>query len=414
LAIALPSAIAAVPACSPVVTPAPSTPPDFLRRGGPGYRRATLALFCAGLATFALLYCVQPILPLLAAHFGVSAAGSSLALSLSTMGLALCLLLSGALSESWGRKPVMLAAMGAASMLGLLCAFVDSWPLLLASRLLLGVALSGLPALAMAYVGEEFSPQSLPAAMGLYIGGTALGGLLGRLVAGVLADVGGWRLALGGIAVLALAASAAFAWLLPASRHFRAQPLSVRGLLGNFGRHLANPALQRLFMQSFLLMGGFVALFNYLAFHLQAPPFGLSSTVVGMLSVVYLVGIASANLGGRLVARIGAQAVQRRGIALMVLGVAGCAVPWLPAVMLGLALVTAGFFAAHAVASGQVGQKAQGARAQASALYLSAYYLGSSVVGYAGGYLWEHAGWLPLLAVLAALFALAGWRAGRA
>ncbi|KQM75310.1 MFS transporter [Xylophilus sp. Leaf220] len=386
---------------------------EFLQRGTPAYRRASWALFCAGLATFALLYCVQPILPLLSAQFGVSAASSSLALSLSTIGLAACLLLTGALSESWGRKPVMLAALAVATVLGLACVCVDSWTLLLTCRLLLGIALAGLPALAMAYVGEEFSPQALPTAMGLYIGGNALGGLVGRLVAGVLADVGGWRLALGGIAAMALAATLLFAWLLPPSRHFRAQPLSLGGLLGNFGRHLQNPALRQLFLQSFLLMGGFVAIFNYLAFHLQAPPFGLSSTVVGLLSVVYLVGIASANLGGRLVARWGAATVQRGGIALMVVGVAGCAVPWLPAVMLGLALVTAGFFAAHAVASGQVGQKAHGARAQASALYLSAYYLGSSVVGYAAGYLWEHAGWLPLLAALAALFLLAGWRAGR-
>ncbi len=147
-----------------------------LRQGTAAYRRATLALFCAGFATFAMLYCVQPLLPLLAAHFAVSAATSSLALSLTTLCLALCLLVSGALAESWGRKPVMAAALGLASLLGLACVLVESWNLLLVLRALLGLALSGLPALAMAYVGEEFDPPSLPAAMGLYIGGTALGG----------------------------------------------------------------------------------------------------------------------------------------------------------------------------------------------------------------------------------------------
>lgn len=146
-----------------------------LMRGTAAYRRATLALFCAGFATFALLYCVQPLLPLLAAHFAVSAAGSSLALSLTTLSLAVCLLVSGALAESWGRKPVMAAALGLASLLGIACALVDSWDHLLWLRALLGLALSGLPALAMAYVGEEFDPEALPAAMGLYIGGTALG-----------------------------------------------------------------------------------------------------------------------------------------------------------------------------------------------------------------------------------------------
>lgn len=378
-----------------------------LSRGSAGYRRATLALFCAGFATFAMLYCVQPLLPLLAAHFRVSAASSSLALSLTTLSLALCLLVSGALAESWGRKPVMVAALGLAALLGIACALVEQWSSLLILRALLGLALSGLPALAMAYVGEEFDPEALPAAMGLYIGGTALGGLLGRLLAGLLSDLGGWPWALGGIAGLGLLALALFLWLLPPSRHFTAQPLSLRGLLRNFALHLSNPHLRVLFALAFLLMGGFVALFNYVGFRLAGEPFNLSATVIGLLFTVYLLGILSAGWAGRLVPRFGARQVLNGGIGLMLLGVALCAAPWLSAAVVGLALFTLGFFAAHAVASGQVGIHAQGAKAQASALYLCAYYLGSSLVGYVGGYVWEHAGWLALLGVLASLFILA-------
>lgn len=384
---------------------------SHLKRGTAAYRRATLALFCAGFATFALLYCIQPLLPLLAAHFAVSAANSSLALSLTTLSLALCLLISGALAESWGRKPVMAAALGLASLLGLACVLVESWHLLLLLRTLLGLALSGLPALAMAYVGEEFDPDSLPAAMGLYIGGTALGGMLGRLLSGLLSDLGGWTLALGGIAALGMVALSLFVWLLPASRHFKAQPLSLTVLLANFRLHLSNPALRSLFLQGFLLMGGFVALFNYIGFRLAGAPFGLSSTFIGLLFVVYLGGIFSAGWAGRLVPRFGARQVLRGGVALMLLGVGLCATPWLFSIVVGLGVFTLGFFAAHAVASGQVGAHARGARAQASALYLCAYYLGSSVVGYGAGYVWDHAGWLPLMALLAALFVIAGWRA---
>lgn len=384
---------------------------SHLVRGSPGYRRATLALFCAGFATFALLYCVQPLLPALAEHFAVSAASSALALSLTTLSLALCLLLAGALAESWGRKPVMITALGLAVALGLACAWVRDWHLLLLLRALLGLALSGLPALAMAYVGEEFDPEALPAAMGLYIGGTALGGMLGRLLAGLLADLGGWPLALGGIAGLGVLALLLFLWLLPPSRNFHAQPLSLLGLLGNFAGHLGHPPLRELFLQAFLLMGGFVALFNYVGFRLAAPPFSLSATLIGLLFVVYLGGILSAGWAGRLVARHGARQVLQGGIGIMLLGVALCAAPWLWAVVLGLALFTLGFFAAHAVASGQVGQRARGARAQASSLYLCAYYLGSSLVGYAAGWVWQRGGWLALLAALAGLFLLALWRA---
>lgn len=391
----------------------PSGADAYLQRGTPAYRRATFAIFCAGLSTFASIYCVQPLLPLLARHFSVSAANSSLALSLTTLSLALGMLVAGALAEAWGRKPVMLVALGAASVFGLACAFVDSWPLLLVLRALVGVALSGLPAIAMAYVSEEFDPPSLPAAMGLYIGGNAIGGLTGRLLSGGLADLGGWPLAMGGIGLLSAMSLGLFAWLLPPSRHFHAEPLSLRGLLGNFATHLRNPALRIGFALSFLLMGAFVALFNYVGFHLAAPPFGLSSTVIGLLFSVYLIGSLTARLGGGMVARHGARRVVQVAIGVMLIGVAACATPSLVGVVLGLALLTAGFFAAHAVASGQMGQRAQGARAQAAALYLCAYYLGSGVLGYVGGAVWEHVGWLALLGAIALVLVLGALIVGR-
>lgn len=383
------------------------TTSDFIVRGSREYTKATLALFCGGFATFALLYCVQPLLPQLAEFFAVSSASSSLALSLTTFGLAGGLLVSGALSESWGRKPVMATALVLACLLGLATALATDWHLLLVLRALLGIALSGLPALAMAYIGEEFDPASLPVAMGLYIGGTALGGLLGRLLTGVLSDLGGWPLALGGIATLGLLACLLFIWLLPPSRHFVAQPLSLPGLLGNFCQHLGNADLRVLFFLSFLLMGSFVALFNYIGFYLSAEPFGLSGTLIGFLFLVYLFGIWSSNTAGRLVSRRGARPVLLGALIVMLTGALVCLLPWLAAIIVGLALFTIGFFAAHAVASGLVGQRAGGARAQASALYLCAYYLGSSVLGYAMGWVWQHWGWQPLIGCLAIALLLA-------
>nr|WP_237288546.1 hypothetical protein [Variovorax sp. PAMC 28711] len=243
--------------------------------------------------------------------------------------------------------------------------------------------------------------------MGLYISGNVLGGLAGRLLSGGLADLGGWRLAMGGIAILSIVSLAFFAWLLPPSRHFKPQALSLRGLVGNFAMHLGTPALRVGFALGFLLMGSFVAVFNYVGFRLAAPPFGLSSTVIGLLFSVYLIGSYTARQAGAMVDRLGARRVVQVSIGLMLLGVGALATPWLAGVVLGLALLTGGFFAAHAVASGQVGQRAQGAKAQAAALYLCAYYLGSGVLGYAGGALWEHAGWLALLGGVAACLLLA-------
>ncbi|MFL5191440.1 MAG: MFS transporter, partial [Microvirga sp.] len=174
-----------------------SEAPSRLVSGTPAFRRLNLALFAAGFSTFAILYCVQPLLPEFSQEFQVSAAVSSLSLSLSTGLLAVAMLVAGSLSEVWGRKPVMVASLFASALLTLLSAAAPNWTSLLLARMLIGVTLSGLPAVAMAYVSEEVDPKSIGLAMGLFIGGNAVGGMAGRIISGVLTDLGSWRLAIG-------------------------------------------------------------------------------------------------------------------------------------------------------------------------------------------------------------------------
>src|SRR6478672_4027649 len=73
------------------------------RPGTAGSRRVVIALFAAGLATFALLYSTQAILPDLATQFGVSTTGTTLTVSLTTLGLGIALLVAGPTSDVIGR-----------------------------------------------------------------------------------------------------------------------------------------------------------------------------------------------------------------------------------------------------------------------------------------------------------------------
>lgn len=73
-----------------------------VRPGTRAYHRVVVALFAAGVATFALLYSTQALLPLLAARFGVSAGASAWSLSVTTLGLAGALLVVGPLSDRVG------------------------------------------------------------------------------------------------------------------------------------------------------------------------------------------------------------------------------------------------------------------------------------------------------------------------
>src|SRR5918994_3617363 len=179
--------------------------PSRLVSGTPAFRRLNLALFADGFSTFAILYCVQPLLPEFSREFHVSAAVSSLSLSLSTGLLAIAMLLAGSLSEVWGRKPVMIASLLSSAVLTLLSAAAPNWLSLLLARMAIGVTLSGLPAVAMAYISEEVDPKSIGLAMGLFIGGNAIGGMSGRIIGGVLTDLGSWRLAVGLIGCIGLA-----------------------------------------------------------------------------------------------------------------------------------------------------------------------------------------------------------------
>ncbi len=379
----------------------------LILRGTPEFRRTNLALFSAGFATFALMYCVQPLLPLFARVFHVSAAVSSLAISTVTGSVAVAILLAGSVSEALGRKPVMTASMFASAALTTLSPLAPDWASLLTMRTLEGVAFSGLPAVAMAYLSEEMHPSAVGLAMGLYVGGTAVGGLSGRLLIGFFTDWLGWRPALGTVGAIGLVAAFIFWRSLPRSRNFHARPMHTGELMRSLAHHLSEPGLQLLFLEGFLLMGSFVSVYNYISFRLTAAPYSLSHSAVGSVFAVYLVGTVSSAWVGHLAGRLGRRNVFWSVVALMLVGLVITLARPLSMIIFGLVWFTFGFFGAHSVLSSWVGQRAQHSKAQASSLYLFFYYLGSSIAGTAGGLFWKWSGWPGVVAFLASLLLIA-------
>ncbi len=371
------------------MTPA-STP---IALATPAYRRLTLAMLFAGFSTFSLLYSVQPLLPLFAAQFGLTAEGASLAVSLATGPLAIGILFAGFVSDRVGRRPLMIAAMFAAGALTLAAAVVPGWSGLLVLRFMTGVALAGVPAVAMAYVAEEVDAGSVGAAMGLYIAGSALGGMAGRLVVSVVADLEGWRWALAAVGVAGLAMAEAFRRLAPLSRNFTPSVGRPGALLRSAGSLFTDRAMPLLYLEAFLMMGVFVTIYNYAGFRLMSPPYGLSQAAVGGVFLLYVLGSVSSAKFGTLAGRLGRRKVFWIPVVLLIAGVALTAMTPLALVIAGIAVVTIGFFGAHSIASAWVGRRAQGSRGQAAAFYLFFYYMGSSVLGSAGGFAWTHAGW---------------------
>lgn len=385
--------------------------------GTGGYRRLLAALFFAGVATFAQLYSPQAVLPQLSAALGIAPAAAALAVSAGTFGLALAVIPWSAVADRVGRVPAMTFGILTASAIGAVAPLSTDTGMLLAARFAEGAALGAIPAIALAYLSEEVDARHVAAAAGTYIAGTTVGGLSGRIVSGAVGGALDWRGGMWAAAALCIAAASVFTLLVPRARNFRP---------GRFGalRHtpvgtrlavnLRSATQLTLYAQGFLLMGAFVAVFNYLGFRLAGPPFSLPPALVTVIFLAYLAGTISSPWAGVLASRRGRRPVLLGATGVMAAGAAAMVVPSAPVLIAGLLVFTAGFFGAHAVASGWVPVAARpDARAQASSLYYLGYYGGSSLFGWCLGIVFGAAGWSWFVGAVVAMCALAAALAAR-
>ena len=374
--------------------------------GTPEYRRVMVAVFAAGMATFVLLYDVQALLPELVHAFDLTPARATLALSLTTATLAVALLVAGPVSEVVGRTPLIHLALWSAAVVGVACALAPTWESLVGLRMLQGITLAGLPAVATAYLREELHPSAHGRAFGLYIGGTALGGMAGRVVTAPVADAAGWRWGMAAAAAFALLCAGLVAWLLPASRHFVRRPAGAAAVLAGARAAVSERALVALYVLGACGIGSMVAVFNALGFRLSSAPYGLSVGTISLVYLVYALGSVSSATSGRVADRIGRRATIPVGCGFALVGVWLTTSSALPVVVLGMAALTVGFFAVHGLASGWVTSRAHLAgvgTAQAAALYAFSYYVGASVFGNLGSAAWSHAGWAGVVLLASAL-----------
>jgi MFS transporter, YNFM family, putative membrane transport protein len=376
-------------------------------RGSAAYGRLLAALFCAGVATFAQLYSPQAVLPLISADLHIGAANAALTISASTVGLAVGVIPWSTLADRIGRVKAMTISVGVATTVGLLVPFAPTYELLLAGRFLEGLFVGGVPAIAVAYLTEEIDPAHAARAAGTFVAGTTIGGLLGRLVSSPVAEVAGWRIGVFTVAVLCGIAALGFAKLAPAPRGFVPSRRAGANPDGTLAHRLVTNLRSRrqlvLFAQGFLLMGGFVALYNFLGFRLTAAPFFLPPFAVSLVFLAYLAGTWTSSRAGAESTRFGRKRVLLVSIAIMVTGIAITLSDNVIAILVGLVIATGGFFGAHSIASGWTGQAAPVGRAQASSLYNLFYYGGSSVIGWFGGVAFDAYGWTAVAATILVL-----------
>lgn len=341
-------------------------------------------------------------------------AQASLSVTAGTGLVALLLIPLSLIADRYGREKLIRLGLLGAALCSLLSAWAPEFWLLVLARAGVGMCVAGVPAAAMAYLGEELPAADRARAMGLYIAANALGGMAGRLVSASVSDwSASWQIGLTAVSLLGLL-SALLTWrLLQPARHFEPRSLQPGLLLADIRRIYADPGLPWLFCVAFVGMGTLVGLYNFLPFLLSQAPYELSPTAIGSIFLLYAVGSYASAWAGRQVARHGRQRIMMGMALLMTLGIVVTLAPPLWLIIVGLALYSFGFFAVHTVASAWVGHRAGARRGFVSALYLSSYYLGGSVIGSAAGWAWSHTGWpgviIAMLVCAAVVILIAGY-----
>jgi predicted MFS family arabinose efflux permease len=373
-----------------------------------------------GVCAFLELYCTQPLLPLLAHVFHASKTGVSLTVSAATLGVAISAPFFGALTERLPRKRVIVASLIGVSLPTLLAATSQSLGELIFWRFLEGITLPGIFAVVVTYIGEEWPPYRVALIMSFYVSGTALGGFLGRITSGVLAEVFNWRASFLTLGAVSLAGAAAVAaWLPRGSRRPSAPP--AQGALPAFPYQVQelfrSRRLVATFAVGFNVLFSLVGVFTWITFHLSAPPFSLSTTALSSLFFVYLIGLVVTPAAGFLITRIGLRAGVGGAIACAIAGVLLTLAPSLLVVVAGLTLLSTGVFIAQTASQSHLRVAAPpGARVTAAGLYLTCYYLGGTAAGVVPGLFWALGKWPACVAFIVAMqavalaIALMGWR----
>jgi MFS transporter, YNFM family, putative membrane transport protein len=390
---------ASVPDPSPLVV-------DLLQEGSVGLRRLQIAMLAAGLGAFSMLYSTQALLPSIGTSFGVGPTASSLTVAFTSGLVGLTVLPMSDLAERLGRTRMMttaltIACVGVAA--GAVCAtFVE----LLFSRVVVGLALAGVVAVAMGHIGDEVAPAASGKAIGLYVSGTSLGGLIGRVIPAGVESVSDWRWSLVALGLAGAACTVLFARLIPPSRPWPAQ--RPRPGFSAIRAHLSDWGIVRLCGAGLLLMGGFVACYNYMTYRLADAPFNLPKSLIGLIFIVYLSGTVASTVAANFSAKVGRSPILYISLALALVGLLVTIPDHLWSIIIGLTLFTVGFFGCHSIASAWVATRARTNKSHASALYLTAYYAGSSIGGTAIGVAWNSGGWKLTVVCVAICYVLAG------
>lgn len=378
-------------------------------KGSRQYRQITWVLSFAAVVVFANLHALQPLLPELSRLFVLTPLQANWSYAIGTLTLGLSLLFYSAVSDAIGRRALLGFSLIGMTCSTLLLTQVESFSALLWGRALQGFFLGGLPAIAVAYMGEELEKPALFTAVGLYISASSLGGISGRVLAGFSAELGHWQWVFWLWSLLSLGLLWAFWRYLPVSQHFVRKDFSARQALRDNWYHLRQKVLLLTFLLGGLNFFIYLNQYTYIAFVLAEPPYSLSSGWIGLLFLTYLTGTLGSAISGKVARRMSIPQGMALGVIIMMAGSLCTLLPGILSIVVGFFISAFGFFLTHSLATSWVNQHATHAKASASALYLVFYYLGASTGGLYLHLFWQWQGWMGVVLGSLIGYAVALW-----
>lgn len=363
-------------------------------------------MLISGLSVFAQLYLFQPMLSELQASFGVSLATGSLAVSASTIGMATGLFLFAFKADTFKRERLMSLSLILSALLTITSAFMSHFALLLLLNFLKGIALSGVSAVALAYLSDEIEPGKIGLAISLYLSGNTIGGMTGRVAGSLLAGWGGWQQAVWAIGITSLLFGFLFYWKIPTSSQISQNSISIKKKLQQMKDLLSKRLFIGMYLIAALAMGVFVSVYNYISIQLESPRYGLPHQMIAMIFVMYLTGVAGSIIVGKLSDKHKPERLLRYSLILLGAGLSMLLIPRLWALIAGLGILTFAFFSTHTIASRIVSVNASRSKSSATSIYWLAYYAGSSIIGSLTGIILTRFGWDPFVEILLMLTTL--------
>ena len=373
---------------------------------------AVVILSLAGFASAAAQRCTDPLLPLLAEHFGTTAGGASAVITAFAVAYGALQLVNGPIADRVGKFRMIFWVTAISAAGNLACAFAPSLPLLVLARFASGATIGAIAPLAIAWIGDAVPYERRQPVLARFLIGVMLGGALATMVSGALGEHFGWRtvfLALSGLYVIV----ALLLWreirTNPATRHVPRGGLTLlQSFPAMFGL-LRNPwvrtVLATVWIEGALSQGGLA----FAAFH-GHNALGLSISASGALvAAAALGGLLYAALAGRLVPRLGERGLVIGGGLLLCVGLPGFAaapgplwaIPCLVAQGMGLMMM-------HNTLQVHGTQMAPDSRGAAMALFAFSLFTGQAAGVWLASLMVDARGTVPVfLAAGAGLVALA-------